>query len=208
MKGKLNLISWNVKGLNHQVKRGKVFTHLKQLRAEIVFLQETHLLDSDQWHLGKCQRGKLFHSSFGGRARGTAILIDSNIPFESSNTISDNNGRFIIVSGKLYNRSVTLANVYAPNFDTQFCKRFFSQLPDLNSHSLFLGGILIVIQTQYWTALPLTLPLLVELLIISNNFLLIIASLIHTGFLYPTGTEYSFFSHVHHTYTRIDHFFC
>lgn len=76
----------------------------------------------------------IFHSNFGGKAR-------ANIPFKSSNIISDKNGRFIIVSGKLYNKSVILANVYAPNFDNvQFFKRFFSQLPDLNSYSFILGG--------------------------------------------------------------------
>lgn len=82
----------------------------------------------------------IFHSNFGGKAR-------ANIPFKSSNIISDKNGRFIIVSGKFYNKSVILANVYAPNFDdVQFFKRFFF----LNSLIsililLFLVGILIVI---------------------------------------------------------------
>ena len=114
MKGNLNLISWNVKGLNHQVKRGRALTHLRRLRAGVVFLQETRLHESDQGRLGKCWRGQSFHSNFRGRARGTAILSDSNIPFESSNIISDKSGRFIIVSVKLYNKSV---NVYAPNVD-------------------------------------------------------------------------------------------
>lgn len=35
--------SWNVKGLNHPVKRSKVPSHLKSLSADVIFLQETHL---------------------------------------------------------------------------------------------------------------------------------------------------------------------
>lgn len=141
MKGNLNFISWNVKGLNHPVKRNKVFSHLKKLRAGVAFLQETHLHDSDHWRLGKCWAGQFFHSNFKGKARGAAILVDRNIPFEPSNITADKFGRFIIVSGKLHNKSVVLANVYAPNVDdVQFFNRFFSELPDLNSHCLILGG--------------------------------------------------------------------
>lgn len=117
MKGNLKLISWNVKGLNHPAKRNKVFSHLKQLEVGIAFLQETHLRDSDQWRLNRVWSGQIFHSHFGGTARGTAILIDRNISFEPTNIISDRNGRFIVISGKLGNKLVTLANVYAPNID-------------------------------------------------------------------------------------------
>lgn len=109
----------------------------------VTFLQETHLHDPDQWWLGKYWAGQFFHSNFKGKARASAFLIDSNIPFESPppNIITDTFGHFIIVSDKLYNKSVVLANVYAPNADdVQFFNTFFSELPDLNSHSLSLGG--------------------------------------------------------------------
>lgn len=51
-KGRLNqdlgeavrFISWNVKGVNGPVKRARIFAHLKFLKCEIAFLQETHLL--------------------------------------------------------------------------------------------------------------------------------------------------------------------
>lgn len=39
----INFVSWNVKGLNHLIKRSKVFSHLKQLRADLAFLEETHV---------------------------------------------------------------------------------------------------------------------------------------------------------------------
>lgn len=43
----LRFISWNLKGANHPTKRDKVMTHLKQLRGDIFFLQETHLCSSE-----------------------------------------------------------------------------------------------------------------------------------------------------------------
>ncbi len=63
--------------------------------------------------------GNLFHSKFSQRARGAAIIICKSVQFEPVTTISDSNGRFVIVTGKLYNTSVILASVYAPNWDNE-----------------------------------------------------------------------------------------
>lgn len=49
----VRFISWNVKGLNGPVKRTKVFSHLKQLKPDILFLQETHLRVEDHNRLNR-----------------------------------------------------------------------------------------------------------------------------------------------------------
>lgn len=67
--------SWNVKGLNGPVKRGKILSHIKNLKTDIAFLQETHLRNSDQLRLKRHWVGQIFHSSFNTKARGTAIII-------------------------------------------------------------------------------------------------------------------------------------
>ncbi len=74
----LRFMSWNVKGLNHLVKRNRVLAHLRQLKVEVAFLQETHLRSTDQSRLNCRWNGQIFHSSFQGKARGVAILIDKN----------------------------------------------------------------------------------------------------------------------------------
>lgn len=51
----------NVHGLNNLIKCNKVFSHLSKLKAEIAFLQETHLLIGDQSRL--C-RGHFIRVSF------------------------------------------------------------------------------------------------------------------------------------------------
>ena len=137
----LKIVSWNVKGLNHPVKRRRVFSHIKQFKPAFIFLQETHIRGSNNPCLMSRWAGQHFHSSFQAKARGVSILVDQNIQFVHHNVISDTNGRFIIVSGKLYNTMMVLANVYAPNVDdVGFLERFFSSLPDLSLHSLILGG--------------------------------------------------------------------
>ena len=124
----LKIVSWNVKGLNHPVKRRRVFSHIKQFKPAFIFLQQTHIRGSDNTRL-------MFDPS------DDSILVDQNIPFVHRNVISYTNGHFIIVSGKLYSTMMVLANVYAPNVDdVGSLERFFSSLPDLSSHSLILGG--------------------------------------------------------------------
>lgn len=70
----VNFVSWNVKSLNHLVKCRKVFAHLKQLNADIAFLQEK-LNTFDHSRLRGGWVGQLFLS----KSRGTAILIKNSL---------------------------------------------------------------------------------------------------------------------------------
>ncbi len=42
-----NFTNWNVKGLNHPIKRTRILTHRKHLKTDIAFLTETHMLSLD-----------------------------------------------------------------------------------------------------------------------------------------------------------------
>lgn len=134
-------ITWNVKGMNGPNKRAKIFSHLKNLNSEIIFLQETHLKIADKVRLRKNWVGQSFHSNFNIKARGAAILIHKKILFTPSQTISDPQGRFVITSGSLFNTPVGLASIYAPNWDdVSFINKLTNSFPNLNSHRLILAG--------------------------------------------------------------------
>lgn len=200
-------VSWNVRGLNHPVKRSKVFSHLRKLKAEVIFLQETHLRTSD---ISRLQRGcvsQVFHSKLNSKFRGTAILIGKNVQFISSKVVADENGRFIIVQGRLYNLPVVLVNVYAPNWDNpRFFKDLFSRIPESGTHQLIFGGDFnTVLQPSLDRSKIQTDP--------PSNSALIIKALCQSSgvvdpwrFKNPTSKEFSFFSAVHQTYSRIDFF--
>ena len=64
----LKVVTWNV-----QIKRSKVFSHLKSLSADVVFLQETHLRIDDHMRLRKPWVGHIFHSNFNSKSR-TCVL--------------------------------------------------------------------------------------------------------------------------------------
>lgn len=179
-----------------------------QLKTEIVFLQETHIHSSDNSHLLSKWLGQGFQFSFQAKARGVSILISKDISFELHNVASDKFGRFVIASGKIYNTPVVLVYFYAPNIDgVTFLEQVFSLLPDLNIYSLILGG-----DFNCWLD-PVLDRSSMNPNTASSSARYIQAFLSDYGIcdvwcsLHPSDREYSFFSHVHHIYSRIDYFF-
>ena len=80
-----------------------------------MFLQETHLSPSEHEKLKRMGFSKVYYSSYkSGRRRGVAILISQKVSFEHLSKVTDNEGRCIIVSGKIDGISLTLCNIYAP----------------------------------------------------------------------------------------------
>ena len=204
----VRFFSWNVGGINGTVKRAKVFDHIKKFKADITFLQETHLRTADQIRLSRPWIGQIYHSKFDTKTRGTAILINKNVQFTSTNTVSDTYGRFVVVTGSLYQTPVVLVNVYAPNWDdVEFMKRFLSSLPNLNTHHLILAGDLncfidnLLDRSSTRTAVPSKMSKTF------STFMNQCGCVDPWRFLHPTVKKFSFFSHVHHLYTRIDYFF-
>lgn len=71
----IKLVSWNVKSLNHPVKRKKVFAHLEGFGADVAFLQETHLHISYHGRLKDRWVVQTHRTNFNSKARGCAIII-------------------------------------------------------------------------------------------------------------------------------------
>lgn len=123
-------ISWNVGGLGHAIKRAKIFSHLKFLAAEVIFLQETHFKPTRAKLLRCSWVNPIFQSTFSSKAGGVAILISQTIPFRHVPSICDPNGRFILVTGHIYSHHATLLNVYGPKFDDpNYFSMVFNLLP-------------------------------------------------------------------------------
>lgn len=106
-----------------------------------MFLQETHLKNQAHKLLHNNWIGQVFQSTFGAKSRGAAILINKTVPFNVINIETDKNGRYIIVTGKLYETPVVLANIYAPNYDDEsFIKSVLNSLANIHTHNLILAG--------------------------------------------------------------------
>lgn len=191
-------------GLNHPIKRSKVFSHISKQKASIVYLQETHLIPKD---INKLKRGgfhKVFHSKFTGKSRGTAILIHRYVAFEESKVIADKEGRYVIVQGKLFDQHVLLTNVYAPNWDNvNFFKDLFARIPDLDRHKLILAGDFNCTLHPLDRSKASSGPLSKSARCV-NEFLQTYGLVDAWKYKNPTSRQYSFFSAAHQIYSRID----
>lgn len=116
----IKLVSLNVNGMNNPVKRSKVLAKLKKEKAQVLFLQETHLPQQEHEKLKRFGFRNTFYSSYRpSQKRGVAILITNAVQFECLKEVRDNEGRFVLIKGKLENSMVTMINVYAPPESTK-----------------------------------------------------------------------------------------
>ena len=145
--------------MNKAIKIGKVLTRLQHLKGDIIFLQETHLKTSDTLCIKRAWMGHYFHSRSSSRARGAAIIIHKSVMFVPTNTILDNNGRYVIVSGVLQGMPVILVSVYAPNWDDdQFFMNLFAKLPNADNHRIIMGGDFNLIQDVHLAEMEYSSP--------------------------------------------------
>ncbi len=114
----IHFITWNVKDMNGPNKRACIFAHLKKLKMNIAFLQETHLQIADQIadqvRFRKPWFGQIFHSHFNSKTRGATIIIQKKVQFNASKCVSDPQGCFVIVTAYLFLIPVVLVCVYGP----------------------------------------------------------------------------------------------
>lgn len=110
----LKLVSYNVHGLNHPIKRRKVLSQLKNLKCSNALLQETHLVEDEYKKLKREWVNQVFHASY-GKKRGVAILIHKSLPFSVESVIKDNMGRYVMVIGSVGDMAILVLNIYAPN---------------------------------------------------------------------------------------------
>lgn len=87
MLSNIKVISFNVNGVLNPIKRSKNFSKLKKDKAQIAFLQETHLSQVEHNKLNRSGFKRVFSSSYkSGHKRGVAILISKQINYEHIST--------------------------------------------------------------------------------------------------------------------------
>lgn len=59
----VSLVSLNVNGLNNPIKRSKVILKMRKLKAQIIFMQETHLSQEEHEKLKKFGYRNTFYST-------------------------------------------------------------------------------------------------------------------------------------------------
>lgn len=158
-----------------------------------MFLQETHLCNPDHRKLNRPWIRQTFHSQFNA--------------FTPDKVITDSNGRFVIVTGTLYEKQVILVSVYVPNWDDHnFVSSLFTTVPNFDSHLLIMGGDMNCVIDS---TLDRSSPRSVAATKMSQAFSMFMSQygLVDPWrFSHPSVRQYSFFSHAHRSFSRIDYF--
>lgn len=203
----VKIMSLNVNGLNIPKKKERVMTKLKKEKAQIIFLQETHLTPTEHDKLKRYGYRNLNYSLYkGGCKRGVVTLISNMIQFDCEKEIKDREGRYIIVKGRLENEPVTLINIYAPpESDKKFFKSLFDVLAAEAEGILISGGDLNVIMNHNMdtTSLKRNKGQLTRFINISLEEMGMVDV---WRSLHPLLKDFTHYSAAHKVHSRIDYF--
>ena len=123
---KLRIVSLNTRGMRNNIKRKKLMCYLKDQKADIFFVQETHATNKDNSIWTSQWGNKCIFANGTSQSKGVGILFNK-FGDRVVEVIRDMEGRFLIVKLVINEYSFCLCNIYAPNDDdpTFFtrCKR-------------------------------------------------------------------------------------
>ena len=137
----LKLFSQNVRGLSDSSKRRKIFHWLNDKDVNVILLQETHSTKETE-HLWRSEWGGSILFSHGkSNARGVCILLKNNINYNLINTISDDEGRYLILDIEFGDVKMSLTNVYGPNTDSAtFFISLIENIEKIENDNRIIGG--------------------------------------------------------------------
>lgn len=181
---------------------------LKREEIDVALLQETHLSNSEHEKLVRWRFNQYSSSYRQGSKRGVVILISKKLNFECIYEKKDLDGRFVLVRGYLQGAFVTFLNVYAPPLsEWTFFKHIFELLVSDAQGTLICGGDFNV---RLHPTLDASKPCYTREKKTSKNIKLMMREL---GLcdtlreLNPTKKDFTFFSHPHLIYSRLDYYF-
>lgn len=203
------MASINAKGLNISEKRSQILRECHKLKANIVCIQETHFVSGKTPKLSDKEFAHAFHSmNKDSKIKGVPILISKNTFFQMTDSLCDQEGRHIFLKGKINSRPITITNIYAPNTkQVAFFRHICDLLSSFSTDILIFGGDFNVplnplLDTSSGTsAMPQRALKQIKLQLQG----LMLHDTRRT--LNPQGKDYTYFSTLHHKYSRIDYFF-
>ena len=138
---KITIMSMNCRGLGDVKKRRDVMHFIRSKRFNIVFLQDTHLIENNIPYFDTLWHGKAYHSCFSSRSRGTSILINNNLPYTLIANNKSECGNFHMLVCNIYNETYLLVNIYGPNQDDPaFYKNLNNMIEQCDAEHIIVAG--------------------------------------------------------------------
>lgn len=117
----LNIISWNVRGLNSPIKHTRCLEFLHRRKFSIALIQETHLTENNVQRFQNKHYKVVAHSCASSKTKGVLILVQRKLQCLVVENGKDDEGRFVYVLLAINYAKILLACIYAPNtFDEDF----------------------------------------------------------------------------------------
>ena len=124
----IRILSANCQGLRNKSKRKDVINYLQGLDPNIICLQDTHLVKSEENELRSLSNCECLISGIKSNSRGVAILMMNNFEYKINISKADNDGNMLYVDIDIGSIGMRLINIYAPNADTP---QFFQNVKTL-----------------------------------------------------------------------------
>ena len=120
------MLSLNACGIRSPEKRQTLLIWLQKQKMDIIFLQETYSTKEVETNWKRQWKGPMFFAHGSNHSCGVLVLVRDCLEFEMK-SITDDNGRYILLNAKVQGSDYILGNVYAPNKIKEQCN-FFVEL--------------------------------------------------------------------------------
>lgn len=203
----IKIISYNVNGVLNVIRMNKILTKLRKEKAQIALLQETHMSQTDHLRLKRKGFKHVFSSSDKSKhKRGVAILISGVLNYEHVSEFTDEEGRFVKVTGKIEGSEITILNVYAPPGSVWAFYRNIFDLMMASQGTVVCGGdfnFRLNPRLDSSNSVSQISPLMRKV----NSYMVEMGIIDVWRELYPSSRDYTYYSSPFKVYARLDYFF-
>ncbi len=133
----------NLNGGNEFNKRNATIKRMKSYEADLFALINTRFAQHTQTDICRFEEYLTFFAGNSSNSRGITVYVNPAADIQINNTISDEEGNYLLLEAKLGEIPTLLISVYGPNQDSpEFWINLFTKADELNyEHVLYLGDL-------------------------------------------------------------------
>ena len=138
---KIKIASVNVRGLGGQHKRRDVLHYLRNLKFDVILMQDTHLTPEKIPYFDTLWKGRAYHCCYTHNSRGSSILINKNLCHDTLFELRCKEGNYMIIGCRIGTDTYVLGSIYGPNRDnSDFYKKLDECLDNVDCDHVIIGG--------------------------------------------------------------------